>query len=102
MHDKRGIAIIKQQRRQLLTNLDLFYPTPVNLDCLYRTVINIDPTYEKVLFRKDIHYFKDKGYIEFVDDKLGGMDSFDKKVAKLTAVGKEVAEGTQNNPALEI
>jgi len=102
MHNKIDAFKIKQQRRQILTNLDLFYPTPAQLDSLYRTVCYIDPNYEFALFRKDINYFKDKGYIEFVDDVLGGADTFEKKVIKLTAEGKEIAERTQTDPALEI
>ena len=93
---------IKQQRRQLLTNLDLFYPSPVQVGTLYRTVIYIDPTYESAIYRKDIYYLKDKGYIEFVDDQLGGAQDFESKVIKLTAKGKEIAERTQSDPALEI
>lgn len=102
MHDKINAIKIKQQRRQLLTNLDLFYPTPVQLDSLYRTVCHIDPNYEFALFRKDINYLVDKDYIEFIDDVLGGADSFEKKVIKLTAKGKEIAERTQIDDALEI
>jgi len=102
MHNKIDAIKIKQQRRQLLTNLDLFYPTPVRLDSLYRTVCHIDPNYEMALFKKDVNYLQDKGYIEFVDDLLGGADTFEKKVIKLTAEGKEIAERTQTDPALEI
>jgi len=52
--------------------------------------------------QKDISYFEQKGYIEWVDDKLGGADDFWQKVCKLTSSGKEIAEGTQTDPALEI
>lgn len=92
---------IKQQRGRILTSLNLFHPTPVTLKTLYRTVCD-DPTYNKCLFEKDVAYFQQKGYIEFVDDRLGGSDDFYKKVARLTANGKEVAEGTATDPALEI
>ena len=92
---------IKQARGRLLTNLNLFYPSPVRLDILYRTVCG-DTMYNKSVFSKDIMYFRQKGYIEFIDDMLGGADSFEKKVCLLTSRGKEVAEGTQTDPALEI
>ena len=95
------IIKIKQQRGRLLTSLNLFHPTPVTLKSLYRTVCD-DPSYTRALYRKDICYFSQKNYIEFVDEKLGGSDDFDKKVVLLTAGGKEVAEGTQTDPALEI
>jgi hypothetical protein len=102
MHGKIEATKIKQQRRTLLTIMDLFYPSPVRLDSLYRSAIHIDPTYEWTVFRKDVYYFKDKRYIDFVDDQLGGAPEFESKVAKLTAEGKEIAERTQIDPALEI
>ncbi len=92
---------IKQARGRLLTNLNLFYPSAVRLDTLYRTVCG-DPAYNKALFEKDVTYFGQKKYIEFVDDILGGADDFYHKVVTLTAEGKEVAEGTTIDPALEI
>ncbi len=100
-HDKADIMMIKQMRGFLLTNLDMFYPHSVQLATLYRTVCG-DPNYNKVLFTKDISYFEDKGYIDFVDNQFGGMDEFMKKVCILTATGKEVAEGTVTDNALEI
>jgi len=100
--DKKLQAIkIKQQRGLVIFNLGHFYPTPVRLDTLYRTVC-MDETYDKELFRRDIHYLKQKGYIAFVDDKIGGLDSFDARVVILTETGKEIAEGTMTDPALEI
>ena len=101
MTDPVDIMKIKQQRGLVLTNLNLFYPTPVRLDTIYRTVCH-DPTYNKALFQKDILYFQQKDYIEFVDAAIGGMDDFNAKTCILTAKGKEVAEGTQTDPALEI
>jgi len=92
---------IKQIRGRLLTNLNLFYPDAVTLLSLYRTVCD-SPTYSRALFEKDIMYFKQKDYIEFIDDKLGGAKDFYGKVTRLTAKGKEVAEGTMTDPALEI
>ena len=38
MADKLDILKIKQARGRLLTNLNLFYPSPVRLDTLYRTI----------------------------------------------------------------
>jgi len=101
MADKIDIVRIKQARGRLLVNLNLLYPSPVMLTTLYRTVCD-DPLYNRSLFQKDIQYFKDKGYIEFVDDVIGAADNFWKKVCKLTGPGKEVAEGTRTDPALEI
>jgi len=96
-----AIRII-QSRKRLLINLNILYPSPVTVGDLYRTVCHLDPTYDFSLFEKDIIYFKDKGWLEFIDDKLGGFDEFRKKVIKLTAEGKEIAEGTSIDDALEI
>ena len=101
MTRKADVIIIKQQRGRLLTALNLFHPTPVQIKTLYRTVCD-DPSYNRSLYQKDITYFQQKGYIEFIDEQLGGSDDFDKKVIRLTASGKEIAEGTATDPALEI
>ena len=92
--------LIKQQRRMLLNNLNLFYPSQVELRTLWRTVCE-DETYEKALYKKDIAYFKQKGYIEFGGGPLAS-DEFDKKLVLLTAKGKEIAERTMTDEALEI
>jgi len=92
---------IKHMRIRLLTNLNLFYPSPVRLDSLYRTVCD-DLAYNRAYFQKDINYFHQKDYVEFIDERIGGSDDFFKKVVRLTCRGKEIAEGTQADPALEI
>jgi len=102
MNDKVAQIKIKQQRRQLLTNMDLFYPSPVQCSTLYRTVIHIDPSYESAAYRKDVYYLEAKGYFEFVDDQLGGANTFESKVIKLTALGLEIAQRIMTDPALEI
>lgn len=99
--DSADTIRIKQTRRLLLTNLEQFYPTPVRLDTLFRTAC-IDPTYDFSLFTKDITYLHDKGYIHYIDDVLGGAVKFEHKVIKLTAEGKEIADRTRIDDALEI
>ena len=101
MTDRIDAIRIKQTRRLLLRNLEQLYPTPIRLDSLFRTAL-IDPTYDWDLFKKDITYLFDKGYIEFIDDVIGGAGKFAHKVIKLTATGKEIAETTRTDPALEI
>ena len=101
MHNKLDVIKIKQVRGRLLTSLNLLYPSPIRIDTLYRTVCD-DPDYNWTLMRKDIYYFRQKGYIEFIDDVLGGADDFKHKVVRLTDEGKEVAEGTRTDEALEI
>ena len=93
---------IKISRKRIMTFLNIMYPTPVQLQTIYQSAMNLDPAYDFSLFRKDIAYLKAKGYIEFIDDKLGGADEFEKKVAGLTAESKEIAERTQRDAALEI
>ena len=101
MINETKIRIIAQ-RRALLSNLNLLYPTAIKLDSLYRTVCGYDPTYGKDLFGKDIAYFADKGWIVFVDAALGGFNAFMSRVIKLTADGKEIAEKTMIDPAMEL
>ena len=93
---------IKQARRMILQNLDMVYPSGLIVKSLYQTVCSLDEMYDFNLFGKDIAYLKDKGYIRYIDDVIGGSDSFGKKVVKLTFKGKEIAERTQSDPALEI
>ncbi len=93
---------IKQCRNHILDNLDMVYPSGMTTKGLYLTVCHIDPLYDRNLFGKDVTYLHEKGYVTYVDDKIGGMPDFDKKVVKLTAQGKEIAEQTRNDPALDI
>lgn len=95
-------AKIKIMRKRILENLNMLYPTGMQLDSLLRTVIPFDAAYSRQLFEKDITYLKSKKYIEFVDERIGGADSFYKKVADLTVEGKEIADGTMTDEALEI
>lgn len=94
--------VIKQQRRALLTNLNLLYDTPFQTQTIWRTVCGYDPSYDFSNFRRDLAYFRDKGWLLFVDDVLGGARCFEEKVVVLTAAGKEIAERTMTDPALEI
>jgi len=93
---------IKISRKRILSFLNTLYPTPLQLQTIYDSSMYIDPAYDFALFAKDIAYLKAKGYIEFIDEKIGGVPEFGKKVAGLTARGKEIAERTQSDAALEI
>jgi hypothetical protein len=61
-----------------------------------------DEDYDFSLFRKDLTYLKQKGYVEYIDDRLGGAESYRNKCVGLTAEGKEIADRTQTDKALEI
>lgn len=100
MLDKTEILKIKIARQKILRALNMLYETPVPLKSIWHAVCHI--SYDESLFAKDITYFFDKGWIEFIDDKIGGANKFMDKVVKLTAKGKEIAEGTDIDKALEI
>lgn len=93
---------IKQVRQLILANLNILCPTAVMLRTLFRGVLAVHPTYDQSLFEKDIWYLKEKAYIEYIDDIIGGAPNWIKKVVRLTASGKEIAERTATDPALEI
>lgn len=93
---------IKHARQRILANLEIVYPSGLMVKSLWQTVCAIDETYDFNLMIKDLSYLKDKGYVKYVDDAIGGAKSFEKKVVKLTATGKEIAEDTMDDPALEI
>lgn len=94
--------LIKQIRCRILRSLDLVYPSGLVITNLYQTVCDIDPVYDLNLLCKDIEYLKAKGYVEFVDDLIGGMTDYKDKVVKLTAQGLEIAQDITDDPALEI
>lgn len=93
---------IKIARRRLLKQLDILYPTPVQLETLYRSLTYIDSKYDSVQFKKDIAYLKAKGWIEYVKEKIGRAPTFAERIVRLTASGKEIAERTRIDNALEI
>lgn len=102
MSNQVNAMLIIQARRSILTRLNIMYPTPITCQSLFNAMNHINPAYDKSYFKKDIYYFKDKGWVRFIDDKIGGMDNFDTKVVVLTADGKEIAEGTDSDKALEL
>jgi hypothetical protein len=93
---------IKVTRKRILTFLNMMYPTPLQLITIFESVGYLDRNYDMSLFKKDINYMFAKDWLEFVDEKIGGGLPFEKRVILLTAEGKEIAERTQTDPALEI
>ena len=102
MNADRNALKMKQIRQMILSNLNRMYPTPLVVRTLYRVMIAFDEHYSLSLLEKDVTYLNQKGYVEWIDDKLGGGDDFEKKVLGLTAEGKEIADRTQTDKALEI
>lgn len=92
----------KQIRISLLENLNRLYPTPLQIRTLMRVMCGFDEHYDISLLQKDITYLKQKGYVEFIDERIGGYSIFADKYLGLTAEGKEIADQTQTDSALEI
>jgi len=93
---------IKQMRLLILSNLNRLYPSPLQVRSLYRVMCGFDENYDLSLLQKDLYYLKQKGFVEFIDDKIGGAGKFEDKCIRLTAEGKEIADRVQTDPALEI
>jgi len=93
---------IKQMRVFILFNLDRLYPSPLQVGSLYNVLVGFDEGYDIDLLAKDLAYLKEKGYVRYVDEAIGGADGFRNKYIKLTAEGKEIADRTQTDKALEI
>lgn len=93
---------MKQTRLTILSYLNRLYPTPLQVCTLFRVLLAFDETYSLSLLTKDVTYLKQKGYVEFVDDKIGGFEHYNKKFVGLTAEGKEIADRTATDEALEI
>lgn len=93
---------MKQARLLILENLNRLYPSPIQVCTLFRVMVAMDEHYSLSLMAKDVAYLRQKGYLEFIDEKLGGGTDFERKVLGLTAEGKEIADRTQTDKALEI
>ncbi|MFA5251617.1 MAG: hypothetical protein WC454_03410 [Phycisphaerae bacterium] len=89
-------------RKNIMNKLDLVYPSGLSIKDIMQVNSIIDPFYDWDLFQKDITYLKEKGYIAFIDKDPNLMKSTEQKIIKLTATGKEIAEGTMIDEALEI
>ncbi len=101
MHDAEPFKI-KQMRTIILRNLNRLYPTPLLVRSLYNVLCGFDEHYDMSLLQKDLTYLKQKHYIEYIDEAIGGADKFQDKYVGLTASGKEIADRTQTDSALEI
>lgn len=95
-------AIIIQARKGILRSLEMVYPSGLTIQSLYQTVCAIDITYDETLFKRDVAYLVEKGYVEFIDPAIGRVTDFFSKVVKLTEQDLEIAQGLTRDPALEI
>jgi len=103
MSQSKESYLIKQARRIILESLNITYPHPLLVRNLFHTVITVNPVYVDDMLQKDLYYLKDKGYV-LINDRVGFSDilPFEKRLVRLTAPGKEIAERTMTDPALEI
>ena len=93
---------IRTIRHILMQCLNQSYPAKQYVRTLFENAIYIEPTYEKANFIKDIFYFQDKGYVKITENVLTkGSKLFDRFIV-LTAPGKEIAEKTMTDDAMEI
>jgi len=100
--DTPKAMMIKAARQAIMRNLEIVYPTGLQMKALFQTVCGINEMYDFNLLQRDIAYLKDKGYVKFIDDAIGGMSDLQQKVVKLTAQGLEIAQDIIDDPALEI
>jgi hypothetical protein len=95
--------LIKQARRIILESLNIVYPCAMMVRSLKFAVLSVNPVYDDDLIAKDITYLQDKKYV-VITERIGlsPLLPFEKRMVKLTAAGKEIAERTMSDPALEI
>ena len=89
-------------RRVILRGLDMVYPSGLLVDSVFKVVCEVDESYDFSLLAKDIAYLRGKNYIMYIDEKIGGMNSFKDKTVKLTPEGLEIIQQITEDPALEI
>jgi hypothetical protein len=93
---------IRTVRRILMQCLNRSYPAKQFVKTLFNKAIYIEPTYEKAAFVKDIFYLQDKGYLRISENVLTvGSDLMDRFVV-LMADGKEIADKTMIDEAMEL
>lgn len=94
--------LIRTVRRILLQLLNHAYPAKQYVKSLFNKAIYIEPTYDKGMFIKDIFYLQQKGYLTISENCLTrGSELFERFIV-LTAQGKEIAEQTMIDEAMEI
>lgn len=93
---------MKELRLLILSNMNRLYPTALRVSNLFRVMIAFDETYTMSVLEKDLTYLHQKGYVEYIDERIGGYNHFHRKFVGLTAKGKEIADRTAKDDALEI
>jgi hypothetical protein len=93
---------IRELRRMIMQSLNTLFPSKAYVRTLWRIVIGIEPTYDKSMFVKDVFYLQAKGYVALTKSPLAENGKVEEQFILLTASGKEIAEQTMSDPALEI
>jgi hypothetical protein len=94
---------MKEIRVLILSNMNRLYPTALRVSTLFRVMIAFDETYTMSVLEKDLTYLRQKGYVEYIDERIGEFNNhFHRKFVGLTARGKEIADRTAKDDALEI
>jgi len=88
-------ALIKQNRRSLIDALKLVYPLALTFYSLRQVLAGVEEHYLK----GDITYLVEKGYVAWVNRKPNM--NWPSREYKLTAVGVEIADAINTDPALE-
>ena len=64
MANGRNTREIKRIRNEILVALKILYPAALRADQLLRSLLVLFPTLEFDCLKRDLHYLKEKGYVE--------------------------------------
>jgi len=104
MANGRDALQIKRVRNEILVALKVLYPGAIQAQKLMRSLLTLFPTLEFDSFKRDLHYLREKGYIERV---VAGSESdtdltpWRRRWFRLTTTGIELADRCIQDPALQ-
>ncbi len=104
MANGRDTREIKRIRNEILVVLKVLYPAALQADQLFRSLLVLFPTLEFDSFKRDVHYLREKGYLQQVNTN-GELDTnltaWKRRWLRLTPSGMELADRCIHDPALE-
>ncbi len=104
MANGRNTREIKRIRNEILVALKVLYPAALKADQLLRSLLVLFPTLEFDCLKRDLHYLKEKGYIEQIHtngDNDTNLTPWRCRWFRLTTSGMELADRCIRDPALE-
>lgn len=104
MANGRNARQIKRLRNEILVSLKILYPCALQADRIMRSLVVLFPTLEFDQLKRDLHYLRQKGYIERVSIEDAADDDlvpWRRRWFRLTSSGIELADHCINDPALE-